>query len=130
MPEAYDSARRYDYADLDEEWQILKSLATVMWQLKFGERPTTGDLYSEFKNQTSFDAAPTETKLTKNDTELMRLRQRTYNGKQVCILPHIKGNGRNRRDPFRLHFCFDDEAQLIVIGHCGSHLPTSGTARQ
>lgn len=130
LPEAYDSARRYDFADLDEEWQILKSVATVMWQLKFGERPTAGDLYSEFRNQTSFDAAPTETKLTKNDTELMRLRQRTYNGKQVCILPHIKGNGRNRRDPFRLHFCFDDEAKLIVIGHCGSHLPTSGTARQ
>ena len=84
LPEAYDSARRYDFADLDEEWQILKSVATVMWQLKFGERPTTGDLYSEFKNQTSFDAAPTETKLTKNDTELMRLRQRTYNGKQVA----------------------------------------------
>ena len=44
--------------------------------------------------------------------ELIQLRQRAYNGKQVCILPHIKGNGRNRRDPFRLHFCFDDEARL------------------
>ena len=62
--------------------------------------------------------------------ELTQLCQRTYNGKQICILPHIKGNGFNRRDPFRLHFCFDDEAKLIVIGHCGSHLPTSGTASQ
>lgn len=62
--------------------------------------------------------------------ELIWLRQLTYKGNQICILPHVKGNGRNRRDPFRLHFCFDDEAQLIVIGHCGSHLPTSGTARQ
>lgn len=60
----------------------------------------------------------------------MWLRQRTHKGNQICILLYVKGNGRNRRDPFRLHFCFDNEAQLIVIEHCGSHLPTSGTARQ
>ena len=32
----------------------------------------------------------------------MRLRQHTYKGKQVCILPHAKGDGRNRRNPFHL----------------------------
>lgn len=62
--------------------------------------------------------------------ELMQLRQRIYKGNQICILPHVKGDGRNCRNPFRLHFCFGDEAQLIVIGHCGSHLPTSEAARQ
>ena len=128
LPKAYESAKRYAFADLDEEWRIIKSVATVMWQLKFSDRPAT-NIYGEFRDQTSFDAAATETKLTKNNTELMRYRYCTYKGKQICILPHVKGNGHNRRDPFRLHFYFDEADRLIVIGHCGSHLPTSGTVR-
>lgn len=34
----------------------------------------------------------------------MQLRQRIYKGNQICILPHVKGDGRNCRNPFRLHF--------------------------
>lgn len=41
--------------------------------------------------------------------ELMQLRQRIYKGNQICILPHVEGDGRNCRNPFPLHFCFDDE---------------------
>ena len=32
----------------------------------------------------------------------MWLRQRIYKGNQICILLHVKGNGRNCRNPFRL----------------------------
>ena len=52
-------------------------------------------------------------------------RQRTYKGNQICILPHIKGNGRNYRNPFRLQlqqqiaqlWALAGEARLGSLAH-------------
>ena len=41
---------------------------------------------------------------------------------------HVKG--RNPKIGFRLYCEPDKERGIIVIGHCGHHLETAGTARR
>ena len=63
---------------------------------------------------------------TKSDKKLRRLRRVKYRGTEVDISAHVKCNGRGR-SYMRIHFYVDRERKLIVIGHCGDHLKTSGT---
>lgn len=128
LPEAFDSAKRYANGDADEQWRVLASAATALWRLKFQEGCTT-DICSAFTNQTGIEMTLTETKATKANQECVRLRQRTYKGKTIDITPHLKGKGKSKMDPFRLHFYFDEDGQKIVIGHCGCHLLTAGTGK-
>lgn len=128
LPEAFDSAKRYINGDADEQWRVLASAATVLWKLKFQEECTT-DICSAFTNQTGIEMTLTETKATKANQDCVRLRQRSYKGKTIDITPHLKGKGKSKMDPFRLHFYFDEESQKIVIGHCGCHLQTAGTGK-
>lgn len=128
LPEAYESAKRYTKGSTAETWKALVSMATVLWRLKFIDN-AGGSLIKSFQSETSFELAMTELKLTKANDELMRLRQRRYNGETIDITPHVKGKGTSKLDPLRIHFAFDDENEKIVIGHCGQHLPTSGTAK-
>lgn len=128
LPEALDSAKRYTNGDADEQWRVLASAATALWKLKFQEECTT-DICSEFTNQTGIEMTLTETKATKANQECVRLRQRIYKGQAIDITPHLKGKGKSKMDPFRLHFYFDEEDQKVVIGHCGCHLLTAGTGK-
>lgn len=128
LPEAFDSAKRYTNGDADEQWRVLASAATALWRLKFQEGCTT-DICSTFTNQTGIEMTLTETKATKANQDCVRLRQRSYKGRAIDITPHLKGKGKSKMDPFRLHFYFDEEGQKIVIGHCGCHLLTAGTGK-
>lgn len=128
LPEAFDSAKRYTNGDADEQWRVLASAATALWKLKFQEECMT-DICSAFTNQTGIEMTLTETKATKANQDCVRLRQRSYKGRTIDITPHLKGKGKSKMDPFRLHFYFDEESQKIVIGHCGCHLLTAGTGK-
>lgn len=125
LPDAFRSAKGFQ-GDKTEEWAILQSVATVLWNLCFESEG--GDWVSqEYKRQTGYDLALTESKSTRTNPNLMQLRKRQYNGSTIDISPHIKG--RNSKVYFRLHFYVDTDNRKIVIGHAGGHMKTAGTRR-
>lgn len=131
LPEAVRSAAAYRYCDLDEEWRILRAVATVLWDIYFGDGDSS-DIDEEFKRRTGFTHTFRESGATNASPALVKLRRRSYKGSEIDITPHIKGSGRrdsSKLHPFRLHYHADAEGKRIVIGHCGEHLDTAGTPR-
>lgn len=131
LPEAVRSAAAYRYCDLDEEWRILRAVATVLWDIYFGDGDSS-DIDEEFKRRTGFTHTFRESGATNASPALVKLRRRSYKGSEIDITPHIKGSGRrdsSKLHPFRLHYYADAEGKKIVIGHCGEHLDTAGTPR-
>lgn len=131
LPEAVRSAAAYRYCDLDEEWRILQAVATVLWDIYFGDGDSS-DIDEEFKRRTGFTHTFRESGATNASPALVKLRRRSYKGSEIDITPHIKGSGRrdsSKLHPFRLHYHADAEGKKIVIGHCGEHLDTAGTPR-
>lgn len=52
-----------------------------------------------------------------------RLRTFTYRGQGVPMLRHLKiGVGEASTTGLRIHFHWDAERRVVVIGHCGAHL--------
>lgn len=127
LDEAKKSAGNFT-GDFDEQWQILSSVPTTLWDIYFGES-VQGDICERYRQETGFELALTETKLTKVNNALMRERVRRYRGQEIDVRPHIKGRSKNPKYAFRVHYYVDRERRLIVIGHCGGHLTTSGTQR-
>ena len=131
LPEAVRSAAAYRYCGLDEEWRILRAVATVLWDIYFGDGDSS-DIDEEFKRRTGFTHTFRESGATNASPALVKLRRRSYKGSEIDITPHIKGSGRrdsSKLHPFRLHYHADAEGKKIVIGHCGEHLDTAGTPR-
>lgn len=131
LPEAVRSAAAYRYCDLDEEWRILRAVATVLWGIYFGDGDSS-DIDEEFKRRSGFTHTFRESGATNASPALVKLRRRLYKGSEIDITPHIKGSGRrdsSNLHPFRLHYYADAEGKKIVIGHCGEHLDTAGTPR-
>ena len=131
LPEAVKSAATYRYFDPDEEWRILRAVATVLWDIYFGDGDSS-DIDEEFKRRTGFTHTFRESGATNASPALVKLRRRSYKGSEIDITPHIKGSGRrdsSKLHPFRLHYHADAEGKKIVIGHCGEHLDTAGTPR-
>lgn len=131
LPEAVRSAAAYRYCDLDEEWRILRAVASVLWDIYFGDGDSS-DIDEEFKRRTGFTHTFRESGATNASPALVKLRRRSYKGSEIDITPHIKGSGRrdsSKLHPFRLHYHADAEGKKIVIGHCGEHLDTAGTPR-
>lgn len=127
LDEAHRSARAFAGTNLDEQWQVVSSVATKLWPLYF--EGDCGDVAAAYKQASGYDLALTEGKLTKADARMMRLRQRTYHGETIDVTPHIKGRDSSPAMALRLHYHVDRKRQLIVIGHCGAHLTTYGTQR-
>lgn len=114
--------------DCNEVYRLLRSMACSLWSILFsGEAP--GNIESQFREETNIELSLRETGQTNNDSNLVRLRKRTYCGQEVDITPHVKGSSSSRGDALRIHFYIDRENKKIVIGHCGGHLRTSGTRR-
>lgn len=68
--------------------------------------------------------AAKESESVMNNKEMRDLRTFTYKGENVEMFRHIKiGMEDNIRKTIRVHFHWDDERELIVIGYCGEHLP-------
>lgn len=131
LPEAVRSAAAYRYFDLDEEWRILRTVATVLWDIYFGDGDSS-DIDEEFKRRSGFTHTLRESGATNASPALVKLRRRAYKGSEIDITPHIKGSGRrdsSKLHPFRLHYYADAEGKKIVIGHCGEHLDTAGSPR-
>ena len=128
LPEAKKSAREFRGKDraLDEQWQILRAAATTLWELYFGP-DGGGDIPGRFKAVTTYDLTLVESGQTRANPRLMKLRERTYDGKTISVEPHIKGKDRVASYKLRVHYYADNENRKIVIGHCGEHMETAGT---
>lgn len=127
LDEAYASAEGFR-GDLDEEWRILRSVACVLWPLYFEDRDV-GEMEEAYRSRAGYVLSLREVQQTNSDPKLVRMRRWTYRGEQVDVTPHIKGRSSNPKTAFRVHYHADHERRLIVIGHCGAHMTTSGTRR-
>jgi hypothetical protein len=68
--------------------------------------------------------AAQESETTVNSPALRKKRIFIYKGVDTEMFRHLKiGVSDNERDMIRVHFAWDAPAKLIVIGHCGRHLP-------
>lgn len=129
LDEARKSALAFDGKyDLDDEWAILRSVPTTLWDLYFGKAPSS-NVQKDYQAATSFELALTEGAQTNKGAKYMKQRERIYRGQTVTIAPHIKGRSGNSNDHFRLHYYADTERKVIVIGHCGAHLETAGSSK-
>lgn len=127
LDEAIASADRF-VGDVSEMYDGLVSLYTVLWEMRFGPDGSASVSEEEFKVKSKFEVSFHESKPTNRNASLTNMRKCMYDGVQLDVTPHIKGGSR-RRGYLRIHFAFVPERQLIVVGHCGNHMQTSGTAR-
>lgn len=111
-------------AQLAKAWQCLKSIPEVLHPLVFGE---SGNPATEYLNRTGFEFALTESEATKANGRLRSMRMVQQDGREWDCSAHVKA--RLGKYLLRVYLAFDQERKVIVIGHCGDHLPTAGTGR-
>jgi hypothetical protein len=118
-----------DRGMVEDAWECLYALATVLHPLLFDAPDRNIDLERVFKEKTGLDLGMSEGRSTKRDKKFMKLRQDVFEGRAIDIVPHVKiGNKEPRL--LRIHFFIDDEKKRLVIGHCGGHLDNFSTRRQ
>ena len=121
LPDALSSARRFDgHYELDDEWVILRSIPTTLWQLYFGDGQEA-DIEDAYKRATGFELALKEGKMTNSGGKYRRVRKRTYEGRSISLKAHVKGKSNKLGEAFRVYYWVDRERRKIVIGHCGDH---------
>jgi hypothetical protein len=51
-----------------------------------------------------------------------------WNGRRIALEMHVSGSSSRRQEEgFRMYFAYDDDAELVVVGHFPSHLPNALT---
>ncbi|MBB4639289.1 hypothetical protein FHS01_005356 [Longimicrobium terrae] len=101
-----------------EAFRLLRLLVTSYWDmLKSGG----GDSGARSVFGSSF--ASTESETVKKNKRAKQLRTFLYEGEAVEMMAHLKiGVKDSVTETIRIHFLWDPERELIVIGHCGRHL--------
>lgn len=85
-----------------------------------------GDSHAKHVFGKAFSANESDT--VEKNPKLRNLRKFKYNGNDVFMFKHIRiGTSRNPDETIRIHFHIDQDKNIIVIGYCGEHLPTSST---
>jgi hypothetical protein len=106
-------------------WECLYHMATSLVQL---HRENCSQIEKEYKEKTGWDVKRGEGAMTRADKRLMRMRKDTYRGKEIDIEKHVgAGNRVNDPESIRVYYCYDKETKMIIIGHCGSHIPNFTT---
>lgn len=121
---ALKSADETGFDDRETMIKIAESIGTVMYQMRFIDGTFTPD---NFKRETGYEIALTESSGTNNDKRLSRMRQQEINGKKFDFSKHIKAQSDGKY--FRAHFDFDKDDRQIVVWHFGNHMETAGTSR-
>ena len=127
LDRAVDSARAYK-GEPSEMFDGLAAIYQHLWPLRFGDEGDVNVDEDEFQARTGFGLTFHESKQTKRNARLAKQREVEYHGKTYDMSPHIKG-GDKKRGYLRIHFFFDSDARMVVIGHCGNHMETDGTAK-
>ena len=123
LDQAQRSAREFATGDVRETWAALRDMAVVLHPLMFGDE--SADIPARFEERSVLRIAMSEGPMTQKDPNLMKLRRVSYEGRIEDMSAHVKGRSTGEGQPaLRVHFFPDHAKQLIVIGHCGNHLPT------
>ncbi|NDJ59534.1 MAG: hypothetical protein GYB67_00325 [Chloroflexi bacterium] len=119
LDEAFDSARESRlFKAPSEALRLLIELATRYWEaVVYGNGDTDA---REIFGQAY---AARESEMVENNRRARDLRTRRYKGENIIMHKHLKiGVKDSLRDTLRIHFYWDADDQMIVIGHCGKHL--------
>ena len=112
-----EQARGFEHSD--QLFQLLWTLATEFRQQKLAGAPDL--LAGRVFGSNSY--APRESQTIERNTRARRERTFTYNSKTVEMWQHLKIGAKDSESrTLRIHFCWDEELQQVVIGHCGRHL--------
>lgn len=123
LEEARESARGFEVKDINKAYKLIKSIPDVLHDLMFNR---DGDKRAKYADSTGFDLSMTESKMTKGDKNLAKLRVRNYNGVEIDINAHV-GFGNKNPNMLRVHFFVSPSDRKIIIGHCGDHLDNFST---
>lgn len=117
---AYDSAKRH--AKFESGRRLLGMLNKLATKF-FDELKDGGDEQARhcFPNA---EYAATESEGTQNNKEMRRRRTFVYQDMPVVMMRHLKiGVADDERKSIRVYFEWMPDDGVIVIGHCGAHLP-------
>lgn len=125
------SVKETQFSDVNVLWQTLWHMAHTLHPLYFGDNTLPfKEIEQRFDSTaTSLSLTHGETKITRDNAELMKLRQDTYNGQQLDIEPHVK-YGTKAPKLLRVHYHRDVATRRLIIGHCGDHMLTHGSQFQ
>lgn len=69
------------------------------------------------------DYAAVESDTVEKNAEAKKARTFSYGGRELLMLKHLKIGGKDSiEETIRVHFEWDAQKELVVIGHCGEHL--------
>ncbi len=107
-------------------WKILYTVANQLVDV-LTDYPENA-IEEEVQARTGYRMSFREGSMTRERTDMMRLRMDEYEGKEISIEPHLKlraGKGEVMNQ--RLHFWFDQERKRVVIGYIGEHLDSASS---
>ncbi len=99
-------------------FELLLKLATVFWQAKMEDKPDkdAGSFYGD-------DFSAWESEGIMDNPRARKERTFIYEGTSIQITNHLKiGVKASDAETLWIHFDWDADKQVIVIGHCGKHL--------
>jgi hypothetical protein len=121
LPQALKAARRArDSTKGREAFQLLRKLATDYWEALQGGK---GDSRARSVFGVNEYAAQ-ESETVENSSRARAARTFAYKERQLVMEKHLKvGWKRSATETLRIHFEWIAEERVIVVGHCGEHLP-------
>ena len=114
--------------DPGELFDGLAAMYQHLWPMRFGAEGDVNIDEDAYQARSGFGLAFHESKQTKRNPRLMKQRAVEYHGKTYDISLHIK-DGDRKRGHLHIHFFSDSDERMVVIGHCGNHMDTDGTAK-
>ena len=124
LDQAMKSAEAFDGRPAGEVWALLRLMATVLHPLVFGEAKC--DIAKAYQAESGFELALRESKKLKSKPKCIDERTVRYEDRPdgMLMIAHVKGRSSKFGEALRVHFAPDHDRQLLVIGHCGDHLPS------
>lgn len=135
LDRALASSHEIPLSRLHDTWECLVALHEVLWPLHFDESADEDQerkvhrIPAQFTTKSGIDYSVNESATTNRDSDLMRQRRITVDGKEYDFSAHLKV-GNKAKDALRIHFAVDEEKKRILVWHCGEHLDTAGTRRK
>ena len=107
-------------------WDILYTAANDLVDVF---RSVQGNLTEDdVMKATGFEMSFREGSMTREQNDMMRLREDEYEGKTISVEPHLKiKSQKGEPDHQRLHFCYIPELRRIVVGYLGDHLDSASS---
>lgn len=119
LPTAIASARESEsFLHVFELQQLLVRLATAYWEARVKNDPLPHRVFARHA------FAAHEGKKVRCKAKLVRARTFDYGGEDILMEKHLKiGGSFSIAETIRVHFEWDPILKVVVIGHCGPHLP-------